>query len=237
MLDVKFDNLRVRDDESFSDFYARLRKFHTLHVPLGEKFLNFEPVCKIVTSVPERFQVKVTAIEECRDLNAWWLNNSWLHHKLLNSASFKEEWKIQRNCFRVEEKDDEDEDGELDETMARLTKQFKARLTKQFKRILKPNIKNKEVLKFTFDRKEILSHIRNCPTTQRNLVYIVTPARDTDRLPWEWANNRKKIFKNKAMNVICSDEDKERLNRRMGLEINRKGVGGGRGFDFFRQMF
>lgn len=38
MLDMKFDNLRVRDDESFSDFYARLCKFNTLHVPLGEKY-------------------------------------------------------------------------------------------------------------------------------------------------------------------------------------------------------
>ena len=59
----------MRDDEMFDDFYAKLSDIVNSCFTLGEKIPEAKVVGKILGSLPERFQSKVTAIEEAQNVD------------------------------------------------------------------------------------------------------------------------------------------------------------------------
>ena len=69
MLTTKFEELKMGDDESFDSFYGNLNKIVIFKLNLGEKIEDAKVVRKILRSLPESFQAKVTAIEESKDLD------------------------------------------------------------------------------------------------------------------------------------------------------------------------
>ena len=60
MLTTKFEELKIRDDESFDSFYGKLNKIVIAKLNLGEKIKDAKVVRKILRSLPESFRAKVS---------------------------------------------------------------------------------------------------------------------------------------------------------------------------------
>ena len=59
----------MNEDESFDSFYGRLNEIVIPKLNVKEKIEDNKVVRKVLRSLPERFQAKVTAIEESKDLD------------------------------------------------------------------------------------------------------------------------------------------------------------------------
>ena len=59
----------MEEDESFDEFYAKLKDIANLAFNLGETILEPKMVRKVLRSLPERFYAKITAIEESKDID------------------------------------------------------------------------------------------------------------------------------------------------------------------------
>ena len=59
----------MEEDESFDEFYAKLKDRVNLAFNLGETIPKPKIVRKVLRSLPERFHAKITAIEESKDIN------------------------------------------------------------------------------------------------------------------------------------------------------------------------
>ncbi|CAL2247396.1 unnamed protein product [Prunus armeniaca] len=66
---LQFETLMMDENETFSEFYAKLCVIVNACSGLGEKIPEDRVVKKILRSLPQRFQPKITAIEEIHDLN------------------------------------------------------------------------------------------------------------------------------------------------------------------------
>ena len=69
LLTTKFENLRMDEDETISEFNTRLRDIVNSSFALGEKISEEKIARKILRSLPKRFNIQVTAIEESQDLS------------------------------------------------------------------------------------------------------------------------------------------------------------------------
>ena len=67
-LSTSFEEIRMDEDDSFNEFYAKLKDIMTLAFNLGEQILKSKIVRKILRSLLERFHAKIIAIEELKDL-------------------------------------------------------------------------------------------------------------------------------------------------------------------------
>ena len=68
-LATKFENIRMNESETFDIFYARLIDVVDNSFNLGEKIPKRKVVRKILRSLPERFQAKVTALEKSKNVD------------------------------------------------------------------------------------------------------------------------------------------------------------------------
>ena len=59
----------MEDDESFDEFYAKLKDIVNSAFNLGETILEPKIVRKVIRSLPKRFHAKITAIEESKDID------------------------------------------------------------------------------------------------------------------------------------------------------------------------
>ena len=66
---VKDTKVKMSKDESFDSFYGKLNEVVIGKFNLGEKMEDSKIVRKILCLLPKSFRVKVTAIEESKDLN------------------------------------------------------------------------------------------------------------------------------------------------------------------------
>ena len=57
------------EDKSFNEFYAKLKDIVNSSFNLGETIPEPKIVRKVLRSLPERFHVKITAIEESKDID------------------------------------------------------------------------------------------------------------------------------------------------------------------------
>ena len=69
MLTTRFEELEISEDKSFDSFYRKLNEVVIGKFNLGEKMEDSKIVRKILRSLPESFHVKVTAIEESKNLD------------------------------------------------------------------------------------------------------------------------------------------------------------------------
>ena len=60
----------MSEDKLFDSFYGRLNEIINAKLNLGEKIEDTKVVRKVLRSLPESLQAKVTAIEESKDLDA-----------------------------------------------------------------------------------------------------------------------------------------------------------------------
>ena len=59
----------MQEDESFDEFYAKLKDIVNSDFNLGETIPEPKIVRKVLRSLPERFHAKITAIEESKDID------------------------------------------------------------------------------------------------------------------------------------------------------------------------
>src|ERR1044072_4605241 len=69
MLTTKFENLKMKEDETIHEFHMNVLEIANTSGALGEKTSEEKLVRKILRSLPKRFALKVTAIEEAQDIS------------------------------------------------------------------------------------------------------------------------------------------------------------------------
>jgi hypothetical protein len=69
MLISRFEEIKMLENETFGEFYTRINDLRNLMVSLGKKVSDAKLFKKIIRSLPERFRIKVTSIEESKDLD------------------------------------------------------------------------------------------------------------------------------------------------------------------------
>ena len=69
LLTTQFENLRMKEDELISDFNIRLRDIANTSFSLRKKMSEEKLVRKIIRSLPRKFNMKVSVIEEAQDLS------------------------------------------------------------------------------------------------------------------------------------------------------------------------
>ncbi|KAK2455973.1 cysteine-rich RECEPTOR kinase [Trifolium repens] len=68
LLTTKFENLRMKEEESIQDFHMNLIDIANAFEALGEKVSDEMLSRKMLRSLPKRFDMKVTAIEKAQDI-------------------------------------------------------------------------------------------------------------------------------------------------------------------------
>ena len=68
-LTTSFKEIKMEDDESFDEFYAKLKDIVNSAFNLRETIPKPKIVRKVLKSLPERFHAKITTIEESKDIN------------------------------------------------------------------------------------------------------------------------------------------------------------------------
>ena len=65
-LTTSFEEIKMEEDESFDEFYTKLKDIVNLAFNLGEQIPEPKIVRKVLRSLPERFHAKITAIEKSK---------------------------------------------------------------------------------------------------------------------------------------------------------------------------
>jgi hypothetical protein len=68
MLVSQFEKIEMFEDETFNDFFGKLSEIRNSMINLGKKVYDTKIIRKVMRSLPERFRMKVIAIESCTDL-------------------------------------------------------------------------------------------------------------------------------------------------------------------------
>ena len=68
-LTTSFEEIKMEKDDSFNEFYAKLKDIVNSSFNLGETIPKPKIVRKVLRSLLERFHAKITAIEESKDID------------------------------------------------------------------------------------------------------------------------------------------------------------------------
>ena len=68
-LTTSFEEIKMEEDESFDEFYAKLKDIVNSAFNFGETIPESKIVRKVLKSLSERFHAKITAIEESKDID------------------------------------------------------------------------------------------------------------------------------------------------------------------------
>ncbi|XP_041003861.1 uncharacterized protein LOC121249203 [Juglans microcarpa x Juglans regia] len=147
MLTTSFEELRMKDDETFDAFYAKLNDVVNSRFNLGDRIPENRIVRKVLRSLPERFLPKVTAIEESKDLDSMRIE------ELVGSLQTyehtfpvdKKHKSIALNTIREESDESSDESAMNDREIAFYVKKFR-------KMFVARNNKNQRPEKKKFER-------------------------------------------------------------------------------------
>ena len=68
-LTMSFEEIKMEEDESFDEFYAKLKGIVNSAFNLGETIPEPKGARKVLRSLPERFHAKITTIEKSKDID------------------------------------------------------------------------------------------------------------------------------------------------------------------------
>ena len=68
-LTTSFEEIKMEEDESFDEFYAKLKDIVSSAFNLGETIPEPKIVRNVLRSLLEKFHAKITAIEESKDID------------------------------------------------------------------------------------------------------------------------------------------------------------------------
>jgi hypothetical protein len=69
MLVSQFEGIKMLEEESFNEFYTKRSDFRNSMINLGNNISNAKLIKKILRSLHEKFRIKITTIEESKDLD------------------------------------------------------------------------------------------------------------------------------------------------------------------------
>ncbi|XP_062103169.1 uncharacterized protein LOC133814190 [Humulus lupulus] len=98
-LTTEFENLAMRDDESVTEFHARLCDITNESFALGETYADSKLVRMVLGALPRKFKSKVTSIEECHDVDT--LDLDELIGSLQNYELTMKRWSKEKKEKRV----------------------------------------------------------------------------------------------------------------------------------------
>ncbi|KAK2350959.1 putative mitochondrial protein [Trifolium repens] len=155
-LTSRFEALKMKDDENIQDFHLKLLDIGNSFEALGEKMSDEKLARKLLRSLPKRFDMKVTAIEEAHDISSMKMDE--LVGSLQTFESVLDERGDKRNksiafVSNTEEEDDQSEDGEEDsiaDAIAMLGRQF----NKVLKRVDRRNRQNGQDIRFDINKQQ-----------------------------------------------------------------------------------
>ncbi|CAM8987909.1 unnamed protein product [Rhodiola kirilowii] len=213
MLTSRFEELKMHEDESIKDFNARVCDIVNEASTLGEALPEEKVVQKILRSLPKRFAMKVTAIEEANNTKTM----SW--KELIGNLCTYElqhltvpEPKVKSVGFKAETVvDDESTDG-VSEELALLTKNFNKLLKKINRRGASQNSlnqsKNLDAMRVDFQPRERQSDQKENGNSGRTKGIKCRECGGYGHIQAECANTLKK--KNgKSLNISWSDDETE----------------------------
>jgi hypothetical protein len=67
MLILRFEEIKMLEEETFGEFYSKMSDLRNSMVSLGKPISDVKLIRNILRSLPERFRIKVTTIEESKD--------------------------------------------------------------------------------------------------------------------------------------------------------------------------
>jgi uncharacterized coiled-coil DUF342 family protein len=70
MLISKFEEIKMLEDQTFSEFYTRIKDLRNSMVSLGKMASDVKLIQKILRSLPKYFRTKVTTIDKSKDLES-----------------------------------------------------------------------------------------------------------------------------------------------------------------------
>ena len=68
-LTTSFEEIKMEEDESFNEFYVKLKNIENSTFNLGKTFPEPKIVRKVLRSLSQRFHAKITMIEESKDID------------------------------------------------------------------------------------------------------------------------------------------------------------------------
>ena len=68
-LTTSFEEIKMEEDESFDEFYAKLKDIMNSAFNLGKTIHEPNIMRKVLRSLPKRFHAKITAIEKSKDID------------------------------------------------------------------------------------------------------------------------------------------------------------------------
>ena len=68
-LTTSFEDIKMEEDESFNEFYAKLKDIVNSAFNLGETIPELNIVRKVLKSLPKRFHAKIIVIGESKDID------------------------------------------------------------------------------------------------------------------------------------------------------------------------
>ncbi|KAK2391549.1 gag-protease polyprotein [Trifolium repens] len=155
-LTSKFESLRMKDDENIQDFHLSLLDIANSFEALGEKISDEKLSRKLLRSLPKRFDMKVTAIDEAHDISTMKMDelvgSLQTFEIVLNERGDKKNKSI-AFVSNTEESNDQSEDEEEDsiaDAIAMLGKQF----NKVLKRVGGRNRQNGQSIRFDINKQQ-----------------------------------------------------------------------------------
>jgi hypothetical protein len=145
MLISRFEETKMLEEETFGEFYSKMSDLRNSMVSLGKPISDVKLIRKILRSFLERFRIKVTTIEESKDLEEMKIEElvGSLQTYELSLPSFKKLKTIALKASKKKvEASSEDDSEDEEKAVAMLAKNFR-RLMKddQFKKTFSKRVK------------------------------------------------------------------------------------------------
>ena len=147
-LTTSFKEIKMEEDESFDEFYAKLKDIVNSAFNLGETIPEPKIVRKVLRFLPERFHAKITAIEESKDIDKIPLTElvSNLQTYELGLSGIGKSRKGKSMALKAKSSDTDESSDDEDFKM-------KSYITRQFKKFMK----NANERNFDKDRRQSIS--------------------------------------------------------------------------------
>ena len=122
----------MKEDESFDEFYAKLKDIVNSAFNLGETIPTPKIMRKVIRSLPKRFHAKITAIEESKDIDKIPLTElvGNLQTYKLGLTRIGESGKSKSMALKAKSSDTDESSNDEDSKM-------KSYITRQFKKFIK----------------------------------------------------------------------------------------------------
>ena len=124
----------MEEDESFDEFYAKLKDIVNSAFNLGETILEPKIVRKVLKSLLERFHAKITVVEESKDIDKIPLTElvGNLHTYELGLTRIEKSSKSKSKSMALKAKSSDTNESSDDENS-----KMKSYITRQFKKFMK----------------------------------------------------------------------------------------------------